>query len=147
MEVEGALELGSRITAVVVLDGKGRSVASFLQERNANSWKNTETNYRRSSREWRSASRSLRASERRRQRGGGSTQSFRPFTSHDSIALYLDPFALKAIVKKQSRQVSHAHIPHRNPRGHHENEEVLLIELEIPDDEGEFHSGKKEDHP
>lgn len=59
MEAEGGLVPGDVAAAVVDADAVDSSDASFLQKRNRNGWKDTETNCRRRSQEWKNASRSL----------------------------------------------------------------------------------------
>ncbi len=58
--------------------------------------------------------------------------------------LNLDPAALNPVIEQESGQVGHAHVPHGCSGGDQENEEVLPPEPDVPDHQGQFHAGKKE---
>ena len=60
-------------------------------------------------------------------------------------ALDLDPSFLKGVVKEESCQVSHAHVPHGGASRDEKNEKVLLLESDILNDQREFNPCEKED--
>ena len=58
---------------------------------------------------------------------------------------HLDPAALNPVVEQEPNQVGHTHIPHGCTGGDEENEEVLFVESDVPDDQGKLNPGKEED--
>ena len=59
--------------------------------------------------------------------------------------MHLDPATLNSIIEQESDQVRYAHVPHGCTGSDEENEEVLLVESDIPDDQSKLDPGKEED--
>ena len=59
--------------------------------------------------------------------------------------LNFEPTALEAIIQKQSSQVSHSHVPHCNACGDNQNEKVLFLKFNVLHNQGQLHTGKKEE--
>ena len=58
--------------------------------------------------------------------------------------LDLDPSALKAVIKQEPSQIGHAHVPHGGASSDEENEKVLFLQLDVPDDQCQLHPGEEE---
>ena len=86
-------------------------------------------------------------SERRIDRAAQFWITMKFFNPAEHFPSDFEPAALKAVVKDQSRQVGDSHVPHRGTSSDEENEEVLLLQSDILDDQGQFYPGKEENDP
>ena len=58
--------------------------------------------------------------------------------------LHFYPPTLDSIIEQESNQVGHTHVPHGCTGGDEENEEVLFVESDVPDDQSKVDPGKEE---
>src|SRR4030042_2558620 len=60
--------------------------------------------------------------------------------------LNFEPAALETVVKNQSCQISHSHVPHGSAGSDEEDKKILFLQFNILNNQRQFNPCEKEDH-
>ena len=68
-----------------------------------------------------------------------------PFQSSRCLLLsHFEETTLKTVIKNESCQISHSHVPHGGAGGDEENEKILSLQFDILNNQRQFNSCEEE---